>query len=141
MYWCARISKPVGTPDIAILHAFVSLYMWVCAEALTHVQAQHVIRWFNCVSEYARVYWRAFIFADYLKSKSFYLSERMELSNKALSFNAISASNLRFVYVSYIGVSFDQSLERNLFLSHFFLLCGKTKILNWLDLKQKFVPN
>lgn len=32
------------------------------------------------------------IFADYLKSKSFYLSERMELSNKPLSFSATSAS-------------------------------------------------
>lgn len=32
------------------------------------------------------------IFPDYLKSKSFYLSERMELSNKPLSFSATSAS-------------------------------------------------
>jgi len=98
VYWCARISKPVGTPDVAgrarararaserasalaARELFLSLSL---ARAQTCAYKQVVGSTTAC----------SLIFADYLESKSFYLSiERTELSNDSLSFSATSASS------------------------------------------------
>lgn len=73
MYWCARISKPVGTPDIAgSVSARARLY--ALRLLLSRVRVYEQVAGSPATT-------CSLIFADYLKSKSFYLSERMELSN------------------------------------------------------------
>ena len=99
MYWCARISKPVGTPDIAHdqirrCPCGVSVQpcigervrdVCVCVHAFT---PRHVRTGFAASPQTTCLRF----FQTGLKSKSFYLSERAELSNKRLSFSATSVS-------------------------------------------------
>ena len=97
MYWCARISKPVGTPDIAhdqirrcpcIGRTDISVNVFGNGVRVPAFTSRHVRTGFAASPQTACLRF----FQTGLKSKSFYLSERAELSNKRLSFSATSVS-------------------------------------------------